>query len=144
MEDDPTKAERQRRWRARKAEKSITVHLNELELEILDTIAAAQWEEAPYDPRIAEERPKWTPSRTSAIRALIWAQMGSSAPRAVERLEEAKLASRAACGAFWRREASWRRVTPASFKTWPTPRPGPEPPWRSLNPALRILEDEKG
>ena len=119
----------QRAWRDG-APQSITVHLTEGDLAILDGIAAAQYEARRYNPATAPGRPGWTPSRTSAIRELLHGQVAPAGPRRLPRVPMAEEASRVDVAAFWRAEASWRQVTPKSYlrprKRQPQP---PEPPW---------------
>jgi len=119
--DLDAKAQRQARWRERKSAgqesglTSITVHLTDDEIRILDAIAIQIYNANRHAP------PKCisdiTPGRPAAVRELI-----SQARKRVRK----KRTNRREMGDFWRREASWRRSTnPQETGAEPS-----TPPWK--------------
>lgn len=114
------KAERQRKWRANVASKagsalgaSVSVHLDDSEVGVLDAIARRLYRRHPFDPSSGEPAEVF-PGRAAAIRELValW-RKAHPAVRAP--------ASREACGAFWRAESSYRRSEGLE---------APAPPWK--------------
>jgi hypothetical protein len=117
------KAERQRRWRERAANRetpsrtgaSLAMHLTDGECAALDSLAREIYDAHPHDP---PDDPSFVfPGRAEAIRQLIreWRARNPSKRRP---------ATRESCGEFWRAEASWRRNRDGEKAS------APRPPWR--------------
>lgn len=129
-------AEKQRRWRQVHGVTPVTVHLDERDLATLDAIAISLYYEYPHDPAIDRFASVY-PGRAQAIRELCarWRKLNNEEPENIL----GSLCSQ--LGAFFTREASWRRSKGEHRAR------RPKPPWyggsaivKALGPAQRLAQ----
>lgn len=113
-----SESSQQRGWR-RQQPGSITAHLSDEDIAVLDAIAISIWEEHPHDPElglVSDVRP----SRQAAVKWLIerYRQQHGQPKDVPERRQ---------MGEFWKAETNWRRTEAApGRKKAPSP---PSPVW---------------